>query len=97
MTIEYHPAVFVELEAVRDYYEEKSPGLGAQFIEEFERQVIRIAAAPCRWMALDADLRRALMRRFPYVIYFRMLGADRVRIMVVKHQRRHPDLGRSRH
>lgn len=96
MTIEYHPAVFGELEAVRDYYEGKSPGLGKQFIEEFERQAIRIAATPFRWMALDGDLRRASMRRFPYVIYFRVVEADRLRITVVKHERRHPDLGRSR-
>ena len=44
MTVEYHPAVEHELAAVRDYYEQQLPGLGREFIDEFERQVVRIAA-----------------------------------------------------
>lgn len=96
MNVDYHPAVVQELEAIRNYYEERSPGLGRQFIDEFERQVLTIAAAPQRWMVLQADLRRALMRRFPYVIYFLIVDGDRIRITVLKHQRRHPDLGRDR-
>ena len=96
MTVEYHPAVEHELAAVRDYYEQQLPGLGREFIDEFERQVLRIAATPGRWMVVTGDIRRSLMRRFPYVIYFRQIGLDRVRITVVKHQRRHPEHGRDR-
>lgn len=48
MTVEYHPAIEHELAEVRDYYERRSPGLGREFIDEFERQVLRIAAAPGR-------------------------------------------------
>jgi len=68
MRVEYHPAVVQELGEIRNYYEERSPGLGRCFIDEFERQVLRIAAAPGRWMALAGDTRRCLMNRFPYVI-----------------------------
>lgn len=38
----------------------------------------------------------SLMRRFPYIIYFRRVNPERIRITVVKHQRRHPDYGRER-
>jgi len=96
MTVEYHPAIEHELAEVRDYYEQRSPGLGREFIDEFERQVLRIASAPGRWMVITQDLRRSLMKRFPYVIYFRQVAPDRVRITVVKHQRRHPEHGRDR-
>lgn len=96
MRVEYHPAVEAELREIQRYYEDRSPGLGAQFIDEFERQVLALAAAPERWMVVSADIRRCLMRRFPYIIYFRRVGAERIRITVVKHQRRHPDLGRER-
>jgi plasmid stabilization system protein ParE len=96
MTVEDHPAVEGELKAIRDYYEERVPGLGHEFIDEFERMVLRIAAAPERWMVLSGDLRRAMLARFPYVIYFRQPQADRLRITVVKHQRRHPNHGRDR-
>src|SRR5438477_7502830 len=96
MTVEYHPAVEGELNAIRDYYEKRTPNLGKQFIDEFERQVLRIAANPQRWMVVAGDIRRSLMKRFPYVIYFRQSDPQRLRITVVKHQRRHPALGRGR-
>jgi toxin ParE1/3/4 len=92
----YHPAVEDELREIQRYYEERSAGLGVKFIDEFERQVLALAANPERWMVVSADIRRCLMRRFPYVIYFRLIGADSIRITVVKHQRRHPLYGRDR-
>ncbi|MBX3342649.1 MAG: hypothetical protein KF711_13745 [Nitrospira sp.] len=58
--------------------------------------MLRIAAAPLQWTVVERDLRRSLMKRFPYIIYFRIVGQDVLRITVVKHQRRHPDLGRER-
>jgi toxin ParE1/3/4 len=96
MRVEYHPAVEAELDEIRRYYEKRSPGLGAQFINDFERQVLAMAATPERWMVVTDDIRRCLMRRFPYLIYFRQVNAERIRITVVKHQRRHPKYGRER-
>lgn len=93
MKAEYHPAVEGELREIQRYYEDRSPGLGMQFLNEFERQVLLIAATPERWMVVSADIRRCLMRRFPYVIYFRRSSAERIRITVVKHQQRHPEYG----
>ena len=96
MTVEYHPALAAELEQIRDYYNARRPGLGLEFIDEFERLVLRLAANPGRWMRIEGDIRRALLRRFPYVIYFRQVDKERLRITVVKHQRRHPSDGRKR-
>jgi len=48
MRIEHHPSLAPELEEVRDYYNERLPGLGDEFIDGFERQVLRIAATPRR-------------------------------------------------
>jgi len=55
MRVEYHPAVEAELKAIQCYYEDRSPGL-------------ELAARPERWMVVRADIRRCLMRRFPYII-----------------------------
>ena len=96
MKVEYHPAVEAELRQIQRYYENQSPGLGTRFVDDFERQVLALAAAPERWMVVAEGIRRCLMRRFPYIIYFRQVGAERVRITVVKHQRRHPHYGRER-
>ena len=96
MRVEYHPAVENELREIKRYYEEKSPGLGIEFIDEFERQVLLVAATPERWMVVSGNTRRCLMRRFPYTIYFRCAGQETIRITVVKHQRRHPKYGQER-
>ena len=96
MRVEHHPAVESELREIKRYYEDRSPGWGSQFIDEFERQVLALVATPERWMLVTATIRRCLMRRFPYIIYFRRVDKERIRITVVKHQRRHPDYGRDR-
>ncbi|MBC8180366.1 type II toxin-antitoxin system RelE/ParE family toxin [candidate division KSB1 bacterium] len=96
MRIEYHPAIERELREITKYYNECSPGLGVEFLNEFERQILRIASMPTRWMAVESNVRRSLMKRFPYVIYFRVLDNDTLRVTVVKHQRRHPDYGLNR-
>jgi len=41
---------------------------------------------------LWAELRRANLKRFPYHFLFRVVG-DCVRILVVRHHRRHPEYG----
>ena len=64
MRIEYHPALENELREIIDYYEERSLGLGVAFLEEFERQVIAIAAMPERWMFVVPDVQRSLMKRY---------------------------------
>lgn len=50
MRIEYSPAVAGELEEIRDFYESRSEGLGVDFVNEFEKQALRIIAMPERWM-----------------------------------------------
>jgi len=96
MRIEYHPALEAELAEVRNYYNDRSRNLGDDFINEFERQVLRIAAMPSRWRVVRGDMRKALMRRFPYLIFFRVVDDSVIRITVIKHERRHPAYGMHR-
>jgi hypothetical protein len=58
MRVEYHPAVEGELREIRAYYDERSPGLGAAFIDEFERQILQVAATPERWTSARQPARR---------------------------------------
>ena len=96
MKVEYHPAIARELEEIRNHYEQQSLGLGVDFVNEFERQVLAIATMPGRWMIVRDDTRRALMKRFPYVVFFRAIDETRIRVTVVKHEKRHPAFGLSR-
>ena len=96
MRVDYHPAVEAELREISGYYDEKVSGLGREFLDAFEAQIERLVAAPDRWMIVAGEIRRCLMRRFPYIIYFRQLETGGIRITAVKHQRRHPGYGRFR-
>lgn len=96
MTVQYDPAVEGELRRIRRQCRERSPGLGVKFIDEFDRQVLALAATPGRGIIVTADIRRCLMRRFPCAIYSRQVGATSIRETAVKHQRRHPGYGRDR-
>jgi plasmid stabilization system protein ParE len=93
MKIEYHPAIEFELREIVKFYNEISKRLGAEFLNEFEKQVLRISAMPTRWVIVENNIQRALLKRFPFAIYFRVFENDVIRILIVKHQRRHPSYG----
>jgi plasmid stabilization system protein ParE len=73
MRIEYHPALEGDIRAIRYYYNDRYPQLGDEFVNEFEKQVLRIASMPTRCMIVKGDIRRSLMRRFPYLILFKVM------------------------
>jgi plasmid stabilization system protein ParE len=78
-----------DIAEARDWYETKDAGLGAEFMDEIGLVLSRIAEGPERFPILVGDARRALVKRFPYSIYFRVRGSD-ARIVAVLHQRRDP-------
>lgn len=96
MRIEYHPAIENELRNIVNHYNECSQGLGDDFLDEFERQIFKVASMPTLWVIVENDIRRALMTRFPYAIYFRVLKDGMLRVTIIKHQRKHPAYGLNR-
>lgn len=95
MKLIYHREAEAELVAAAKFYEARIPGLGAEFLDEFEQCVLTILEAPERWRPISGATRRYLMPRFPYGLYYRV-GRDEVRILVIKHHRQHPEYGMGR-
>ena len=93
MRVEYHPAVENGLREIIKYYNQSFAGLGFEFLDEFEKQILKISSMPALWITVQDDIQRSLMERFPYVIYFRVIDNSVLRVTMVKHQRRHPKLG----
>ncbi|GAB6039491.1 type II toxin-antitoxin system RelE/ParE family toxin [Endothiovibrio diazotrophicus] len=96
MNYVFHPAAESEhLETVA-YYESKRPGLGAEYLAEFEAAMGGVCQFPHRYpIAFSADIRRKRMERFPFAILYReQVGI--VQVLAVAHLRRRPDywLGR---
>ncbi len=59
-------------------------------------QLNPIVQDPRRLPTEDVSIFRQFVKRFPYEIYFRILGDDSIRILAVKHHRRDPDYWRTR-
>lgn len=85
-----------EFEEAAAWYENQSPGLGAEFLREID-EVISSAAAPPpkRYPIETGDVRRAVARRFPYSVFYR-LRADTLVVLAVFHGRRDPEVWRKR-
>lgn len=95
MRLIHHPDAEAELVEAAQFYESRVPTLGAQFLDAADRAVRVIQEAPERWSIIEADVRRFLMPRFPYAIYYRVLP-DHLRILAFKHHSRHPNHWRYR-
>jgi plasmid stabilization system protein ParE len=95
MRIIQHPEATAELTEAGRFYEQKVRLLGAQFLDAVDDAVTVISAAPKRWPVIEDDVRRYLIPRFPYAIYYRVLPEE-IRILAFKHHSRHPDYWRHR-
>lgn len=95
MRIEYHPAVEQDTAEALHRYDAVSQKLAEEFKSEL-RRVIRLAAnKPGRFHFIRPGLHRANLKRFPYHVIYRELE-DGIRVMLVRHHRRHPDSGMER-
>ena len=64
------PPVDLDVEAAFEWYENERPGLGVEFLDELRAAYNRIADGPLKYQELRGGIRRALLRRFPYAVYF---------------------------
>ena len=93
MRLVLHPKVHSDVNAIMEYYERvASPELADAFYSELRRFMLEAAERPESFSIRERDLRRVNLHRFPYHFLFR-IGGGAVRILVVRHHRRHPSVG----
>lgn len=56
------------------WYESQRSGLGEEFQSEVTQVLERLAETPLLYQAVYRDVRRAIVHRFPYLIWYRVLG-----------------------
>ena len=66
----------VEEDAIAGYawYEAKAPGLGEDFLRVFYGGAGEISHHPLSYPRVHGEIRRRLLRRFPYAAYFTVEG-----------------------
>ncbi len=98
MRLSYHPATQRDVdEILRHYRREGGDALSDRFWHDLMDRLDEISKYPKRFSPYlrHPNFRRARLRRFPHLIVFRTLN-DRIRITVIKHEKRHPAFGMGR-
>lgn len=90
MTSFFHPEAEAEFLAAIEYYEALDTGLGYDFAIEVRAAIQRAEAFPLAWSNLDGEVRRSLVRRFPFGVVYAE-DSRGLFILAVMHLHRAPD------
>ena len=85
----FRPQADAEALQAQRWYEERTPGLGVDFAAAVTDAVARIVENPLAYARVRGEVRRAILQRFPFGVYFRVLP-DEIIILAVSHGHRHP-------
>ena len=58
------------------WYERQRVGLGRAFVQQIDALLDRIRLNPMQHQIVHRDVRRAIPRRFPYGVFYRIEGSD---------------------
>ena len=83
------PLARAEIQEAYEWYEERRPGLGEEFLEAVREVLEAVENAPLRYPVIRRSVRRALLRRFPYSILYVTEPASPV-VLGCFHARRDP-------
>ena len=87
LIIEY-PAE-LDMADVMDWYQQAHPGLEKDFQFRFEKTLERIKFNPEAYAIVKRKMRRALIDRFSYGVFY-LLELQLIRVVAVAHTSRHP-------
>ena len=91
----FHPEALEEYLAAVAYYADISPRLAEAFVNALEFGVEEILTYPGAWQIVEEDVRRYLIKRFPFGIYYCIEG-DRIMIYAAMHMSRDPKYWKDR-
>ena len=89
------PEARAEFDEAVDWYEQQRAGLGADFVAQVQAVLDRISTAPDLYAQVFREVRRAVVRRFPYAILYKV-EPQHVVVLAVFHGRRDPKLWQAR-
>ncbi len=95
MKIAFLPAAQTELDDAFSWYEEQAVGLGLEFLGELDKTLRLIASFPELQPLAGKKVRRCLVNRFPYGVFYG-LAESTIIVVAVSHLRRRPDYWKNR-
>ena len=95
MPVILDPEAQDEFDEGYDYYENQRTGLGELFADAIQGILEQIVHNPELHRKVFGDIRRAVIKGFPYCVYYRE-ETSRIRVLAVFHARRNPKIWQSR-
>lgn len=89
------PEAEADLEGAYRWYEDKSEGLGTEFLRSVDAALISVLKMPEAYKKILKNIRRVLIRRFPYCIFY-FIDNSTIVILAVLHAHRDPNLIKTR-
>jgi plasmid stabilization system protein ParE len=91
------PSAERDIDEAFTWYLENAPEHAHRFLDDLRNTFDRIRSSPRISRTVYADVRRAALRTFPYLIWFIYFDeAEAVSVLAVSHQRQDPDAIRYR-
>ena len=89
------PEAEADLADAYTWYEERLPGLGSAFLLSVEAVIHSISRNPQLYSLVHKNVRRALVRRFPYAVFY-IVEESHIAVLAIFHAKRHPATWRKR-
>ena len=86
---------YEELGAAYEWYAQRSHRAAAAFLREVDRGIRLIVESPDLWPHFEGEVRRCVLRAYPYSILYRQAGTA-IQVIAVAHDRRRPGYWRRR-
>lgn len=78
-----------ELDDAGDWYEKERQGLGLEFLQVVDKLLQDIVGHSNQFPILYRDVHKAVAKRFPYCVYFRVRD-EKIVVLAVFHTARNP-------
>lgn len=85
----FHTAVERDVADAYNWYEDQLADLGRLFLRQLQQAFDRLELNPDHYSKIDNDLRRLILKRFPYVVIYE-IEPERVHVIAVLHTSRDP-------
>jgi plasmid stabilization system protein ParE len=89
------PEAELDLDQAYSWYQAQRPGLATEFLAAVQTCIASIRRHPEAYQLVDSTMRRALLRRFPYAVFYEVGSVDIV-VYAVFHGARNPRAWRRR-
>jgi plasmid stabilization system protein ParE len=93
--VEFLKAAKLDLRHAKNWYNIQRENLGNEFLYEIEKLLKQIQANPEQFPKSRNEIRKAVLYRFPYCLYF-VLKSNKINIVAVFHDSRNPIIWKER-